>query len=378
MTVSSTENRKEYNGNGVTVAFSFPYRFLADEDLTVYVDGDLMTLTTDYTIVGAGEDAGGTVTMLVAPVTGTNNVVIVRDPEATQELDLVENDPLPAEDVETAFDKLTMLHQRLGDLLERAVVLSDADPSATLVIPNLADRAGNLLGFDDNGDLVAFDPVDIDPDIVSPFMADLLDDVDAAEARATLGAAGTGVANTFTEDQTFDQDVLVEGSATVNGPLAVETISTSGNATLGNATGDSHTINGSASITNGLTVTGDPIRQASQDVMGYSTGAGGSVTQATSKATAVTLNSASGRITMNSSVINANSAIEFIFNNSLLDSAMTIYPQIIGGVASANSYLVGTRSLATGSVVIGVRNLTAGNLSEAIDINFELRKIATA
>ena len=67
MTISTTESRKSYTGNGSTVAFSFPYKFLADCDLKVYVDNVLKTLTTDYTVSGAGSDSGGTVTFVTAP-----------------------------------------------------------------------------------------------------------------------------------------------------------------------------------------------------------------------------------------------------------------------------------------------------------------------
>lgn len=152
MTVSSTENRESYNGNGVTVDFAFPYRFLTNADLKVYVDDVLMTLTTDYTVAGAGDDSGGTVTMLVAPPLGTGNIVIFRDPSPVQELDLVENDPLPAEEVEKALDLLTMLHQRQTDQIGRTMRLSDSDTgTGNIVLPSESERANKILGFDDEG-----------------------------------------------------------------------------------------------------------------------------------------------------------------------------------------------------------------------------------
>jgi len=137
MTISATELRISYNGNGVTTAFSFPYRFLADGDLLCYVDDVLKTITTHYTVTGADDPSGGTVTFLTAPPTGTGNVVLINEPAATQGLDLVENDPLPADSVETAFDRLTLIAQRNKDRLDRAFVLSDSDVSApSLVIPS--------------------------------------------------------------------------------------------------------------------------------------------------------------------------------------------------------------------------------------------------
>ena len=94
MTLSSTISRISYSGNGATVDFAFPYRFLADADLVVIQKvtatgaETLKTLTTHYTVNGAGDQAGGTVTMLTAPPTGTT-LTIYRDPSPTQETDLV-------------------------------------------------------------------------------------------------------------------------------------------------------------------------------------------------------------------------------------------------------------------------------------------------
>ncbi len=130
MTISSETNRVSYTGNGVTTAFSFPYYFLADEDLVVIsrnISSGVETvkaITTDYTVAGALSSGGGTITMLSAP-TSAVKLSIYRDPAVTQALDLVENDPLPAESVERAFDRGVMIAQRLNDRLDRAVRLTD-------------------------------------------------------------------------------------------------------------------------------------------------------------------------------------------------------------------------------------------------------------
>jgi hypothetical protein len=153
MTVSTVETRKTYNGNGTTDEFATPY-FLVDADLAVYVDGTLQTITTHYTVAGAGVAGGGTVTFVTPPSTGTGNVVIIRDPALTQLLDLVENDSNPAETREQAFDKLTMIAQRLADRTDRVVRLSDTDTATDIVLPELADRASKYLAFDSEGLIV--------------------------------------------------------------------------------------------------------------------------------------------------------------------------------------------------------------------------------
>ena len=112
--------------------------------------------------------------------------------------------------------------------------------------------------------------------------------------------------------------------------------------------------------------------------LGYGTGSGGTVTQATSKSTAVTLNKPSGRITMNGAALAASTTVEFTFNNSLIASTDVLVLNISGTAATAAAYNLGTRSTGTGSVVIGLRNITAGSLSEAVVISFAIIKGVTA
>ena len=158
MTISSTLNRTSTCGDGSATAFSFPYLFLADDDLVVILVVDstgvetTKTISTHYTITGAGVAAGGTVTMGSAPAVG-ETLVIIRKEQFTQGLDLVENDPFPSDLVEQQFDTLTMLTQQLNTEVGRSIKLSDGDTSGastTLATPVanafiLWDAAGTAL-----------------------------------------------------------------------------------------------------------------------------------------------------------------------------------------------------------------------------------------
>jgi hypothetical protein len=145
MTVSTTENRIPYSGNGATTVFDFPYKFLDTSDLKVYVDDELQTLTTDYS-VGTPSDDGATVTFVVAPATGTNNIVILRDPDLLQESALPSNGPFPSRTVESMSDKLTLIVQRLTELLTRSFRLADSDTSgADTTLPS--PEANTVIGW---------------------------------------------------------------------------------------------------------------------------------------------------------------------------------------------------------------------------------------
>lgn len=153
MTISTTTSRISYNGNGVTTIFSFPYRFLANGDLVVLSVSaagveTTKVLTTDYTLTGAGDDAGGSVTMLVAPASGTR-LIIYRDTDITQETDYISGDPFPAETHERALDRLTMIAQEIGSDADRSIKVPVGDSSSlSTTLPASANRLDKFLVFD--------------------------------------------------------------------------------------------------------------------------------------------------------------------------------------------------------------------------------------
>ena len=115
------------------------------------------------------------------------------------------------------------------------------------------------------------------------------------------------------------------------------------------------------------TIVGTTVYATSE--IGYTAAAQGTVTQATSKSTAVTLNKSAGRITMNGAELAANTAVSFTMNNSLISANDTIIVNVSGG-ATAGAYTTYISSMTAGSAVVTLRNLTGSALSEAVIINF--------
>ena len=106
--------------------------------------------------------------------------------------------------------------------------------------------------------------------------------------------------------------------------------------------------------------------------LGYTATASGTVTQLTSKSTAVTLNKPAGRITMDAASLATATNATFTLNNSFISANDTVVLTISGGQATAGSYNVFANSLAAGSVSISLRNISGGSLSEAIVVNFAI------
>jgi len=154
MTISTTASRKNYTGNGSTTVFSFPYKFLADADILVYLDDVLQTLTTHYTLTGAGGASGGDVTFVTAPASAVR-VTIVRSTPLTQETDYISGDAFPAETHESALDKNIMgLQDARESFLNRTVMLAtSAEGSLTPISETIAGRANKYVYFDASGDV---------------------------------------------------------------------------------------------------------------------------------------------------------------------------------------------------------------------------------
>jgi hypothetical protein len=108
---------------------------------------------------------------------------------------------------------------------------------------------------------------------------------------------------------------------------------------------------------------------------GYGSGAGGVVTQATSKSTNATLNTSCGTITLNAAELAANTTVSFTLTNSQIAATdVVILNHAAGGTAGA--YTLNAQA-AVGSASINVRNVTGGALSEAIVIRFAVIKATT-
>ena len=105
--------------------------------------------------------------------------------------------------------------------------------------------------------------------------------------------------------------------------------------------------------------------------IGYATAAQGSVTQLTDKSTAVTLNKSAGRITMNGAALAGNTAVSFTLTNSTISANDAIIVNVSGG-GTAAAYTTYISSMAAGSAVITLRNLTGGSLSEAVILNYAI------
>jgi hypothetical protein len=112
--------------------------------------------------------------------------------------------------------------------------------------------------------------------------------------------------------------------------------------------------------------------------IGYAAGAGGSVAQATSKSTAVTLNKPSGQVTTHNASLAAGGVISFVVNNSAVAASDTVNLNLKSGNAGAGTYRYWIEGVAAGSFKIVIENRSAGALAEALVFNFAVIKAVSS
>lgn len=202
MSVTSTTNRKSYAGDAVTTSFATnPVVFFDSSDLAVSVVSaagveTVLTENTHYTVTG-GDGSTGTVNLAGgsapygAPAAGVT-LLILRVVALTQPVDFVQNDGSDAEVQETAYDRLTMMVQQLNEVDSRAIKLPTGEAGSAAMTELPVDRANKFLAFDASKNLIASSGTVDGAVPVSAFMETVLDDATAADARTTLGAAGSG------------------------------------------------------------------------------------------------------------------------------------------------------------------------------------------
>src|SRR5210317_1640059 len=161
MTISSTTVKNSYSGNGTLDTFNYTFKVFADADLQVIIRDasateTVKTLTTHYTVTGAGSVSGGTIVFTAGNIpTATETVVIRRASPQTQAIDYIANDPFPAESHEEGLDRAMMTLQQLQEEVDRSIKLSRTNTmTSTEFAVGSTARAGKIFGFDDNGELV--------------------------------------------------------------------------------------------------------------------------------------------------------------------------------------------------------------------------------
>lgn len=164
MTISSTANRNDYDGNGTTATYSYSFKIFNQSHLLVTVKNDTtlvettLTLTTHYTVTGVNASSGGTIVLVAGSfdwLDGSNyldtgySLTIRRVVPLTQVTDIRNQGAFFPETHEDEFDLLMMAIQQQQDELDRSIKLPETSTNTGAFDTDVqADKAvyGNAAG----------------------------------------------------------------------------------------------------------------------------------------------------------------------------------------------------------------------------------------
>jgi hypothetical protein len=152
-------------GGETIYAYDFPLFFVdqtpptQNPDLQVDLTraGVVTTLVqgVDYTVQGTGNPGGGTITLTNAALAG--DIYVLYGVREYRQVSYVDGVPVNRTDLNLDSDKITQITQQLRRDIDRCIKVPIQDYGALTTVPLEAERAGKILGFDDDGDVTLYD-----------------------------------------------------------------------------------------------------------------------------------------------------------------------------------------------------------------------------
>ncbi len=190
-----------YVADGVQTQFIYPFPIFADEDISIYFDG--AEQFSGFTIAGAGETTGGTVTFDTAPA---NSIVVMIERRMPLErlTDFLEGGDFSARAINNELDFLIGAIQQVGRDQAPMLRYTDDEAPGKIELPTKAIRANMVLGFDGDGDPVAVS-------------------TEGVMASPDFTASGTGAATRSSTDK-FSDLISVKDFGAVGDGVADDTL----------------------------------------------------------------------------------------------------------------------------------------------------------
>jgi len=242
--INAITRRVVFTGSAGLGPYAFTFEVLDENDVAVYFNTTLLTLTTDYTVTinanGTGSVTIVTGSSVPSTPTASDSIIIVGARDIERVTDFVTAGDLLASSLNEQLDALTIFDQQLAEENARTLRAPVYDPALVadggtldMTLPAKAARAGKYLQFNsttgnpeagpDSTDVTAL--ADIATDIAT--LADIEDGTDATDAIQTVAGISAnvttvaGIASNVSTVAGIQADVTaVAGDATDIGTVA--------------------------------------------------------------------------------------------------------------------------------------------------------------
>ena len=282
--INAVTRRVVFTGSAGLGPYAFTFEVLNSDDVAVYFNATLLTITTDYTVT-INANGTGSVTIVTGGLvpstpTASDQIVIVGARDIERVTDFVTAGDLLASSLNEQLDALTIFDQQVAEEQKRSLQAPVYDPAHVddggtldMTLPAKATRAGKYLSFNTDGNPIAASGTTDTP--VNAAMDTFVGSATLAAARTEL-LTGTNLALTAntvsSSNSNGDINLSPNGTGTViidtdldvdNIKINGNTISstdTNGNINLSpNGTGEVviDAINISNNVISGTTINGD-------------------------------------------------------------------------------------------------------------------------
>ncbi len=197
--ISAETPRVQYTVTSADSTFDYDFEIFQDSDIKVFVDSTLKTLTTHYTVSGAGTTGGGTVTMTSGNAVTNATVTLVRDITIQRTTDFPASGAFQVDSLNTELDRVTAVQQTLEDNIARSLRLADEDATSTLTLPLKDARKGRYLAFNATTGNAEAGPTQTDATLIATvttdiaLLADIQDGTTATNTLTTLSPKATEI-----------------------------------------------------------------------------------------------------------------------------------------------------------------------------------------
>jgi hypothetical protein len=150
--INAVTRRVVYTGSAGTGPYSFTFEILDQNDVAVYFNSTLLTITTDYTVT-INANGTGSITIVTGssvPSTpdGDDSITIVGARDIERTTDFVTAGDLLAASLNEQLDALTIFDQQISERVDRGLLAPVTDPTTiNMTLPAKADRLGKALLF---------------------------------------------------------------------------------------------------------------------------------------------------------------------------------------------------------------------------------------
>lgn len=207
MTVQKDVTKNIYVGNGSTRTFPFTFECPAEhpEYIKVYLmqDDGTALATSDYQLDMDARQI--TYPSIGAALPEGKKLVIMRELPLQQMMNLVNNGPYFAEDVELAFDENVMAMQQIAEKLNRSIIMS-VDIDGDAFVNEVPFEAGKSFRIADDGKSIVLTE---DPARVLPLVQEAYAQAQAQAQSASASAAAAAKS----EDSAFESAGVAGNSA---------------------------------------------------------------------------------------------------------------------------------------------------------------------